>query len=1320
MATRTFRGTTNNNWNLATNWLEGAIPLVGDDVVFDASSPACTQDQAGGTPALLTFVTTGYNNTITLSNNITVTSTVTLSSTTTLSSTGIFRMVISGTTTVTSNGATISCPVLFNGNSTFTLGDSWTITGDVTCNGSALVMNANTVTCGASLSITGGSCTGTTSFTLNGTGTLTSSGTTGFANNLTINTAGTITFATAIFYYNTGTLTYTAGTVVTTSSTLYIGLTTTLNIASITWANVTFAGTSQTFTLSANLNLTGTFTLGGATLVTINGLFNINCASLVSSRISAGTSTIVMNGTGSWSGTAAVGVNLTFNTAGTITISTTVRYSNGTLKYTAGTMTLTSSILELRDGTTCILDCAGITWPSVTSGNSQTSTLLADFNVVNFTPILNTWTANGAFNINISGNFTLGAGLVFNGTATVKLTGTGTWSHASSTVTIANPVIIDSVGTITISGNIYLIANTFTYTAGTMVVTGSTMNFSASGATGMTLNVAGMTFENVVFTGTSTTIHTLSAALTMTGNLTLNNNSTTMVINGLFNITVGGSLAINNATHSGTASIVLNGTGTWSGAGVLRNNLTINTAGTLTVSGTVNYNTGTLTYTAGTVTTTSSTLVIGATGTTLNVSGITWNNVQYGTGTQTCTLSSDLNISGLLTFANLIMTVTINGAFSINCSGSVTHNNGASVAGTCLGLNLTGTGTYSNTGTAYQSFPLTINTAGTITFSISINLNATTFTYTAGTCIWTGSTLNTAGAGMVLTLGAQVINNLTMLGLATYTVTLSADLNVSGNTTIGINGPLTITGFTLKMGGSLTITNNVTISGTTNFLLNGTGTWSANAIGIIQNNLTINTAGTITVSGTVYFNTGTLTYTAGTMSMGVSVISLATCTIDTSGMTWFSMTFTGTSQTITLLSGINASGIVTLGGTTALTINGVFNFIISGSLASNTTLTSGTTNFVMSGTGTLSSSTSSTVLRNNLTINTAGTITIGTNFAFNTGTLTYTAGTVTTTSSTLTIAASCTLNTNGIIWNNITHSTGVQICTLSSNLNAIGTLTISVNTTYVGAFNITSASATITAVSVFSGKLTTSGLCFFNGTATSCTLTDIFTVGSLTINNNNQPINGSFIYVNGNFLEGTNVTKTGTSTIVLSGTGTWNNTSTAILNNPLTISGTYILSGVVRQGTGALIITSASTLNTDGSQLQKIGGVLTNNNSAITFNTIATTNASFDGDYGFSMNRFSCSTAGARIGWKSGNYYEIRTGTTIIGTAASPIVFSSSTPSSQAFLTLAQGAIQDIDFCNATDIDSSAGATVWSYKGVLTRTNNWGLMVAQTQLTNTY
>lgn len=444
---------------------------------------------------------------------------------------------------------------------------------------------------------------------------------------------------------------------------------------------------------------------------------------------------------------------------------------------------------------------------------------------------------------------------------------------------------ITMTNSISVSGNVTLGAS--------MVISGAgSLNVAATAT--MTSN--GKTWPNAMTFSVAST-KTLADNWTITRTVTITNSGNVFTGNTM-NIAEGLTGA---GSCSGTTVIVLNGTGTWNTTGTVQNSLTFNTAGTITVSGTILYNTGTLTYTAGTVTTTSSTLSIGATGTTLNTSGITWNNVIYTTGTQTCTLSSDLNLSGTLIFSNITMTVTINGAFYINVTGGVTHNNGCTINGTCLGMNLTGTGTYNNNGTDFQYFPLTINTAGTITFVNGINLFGTTFTYTAGTVDWGTALIQTGGAGMVLTLGSQVPFKLHMIGNAGYTVTLSSDLTVSNAVSMGTNGPLTINGNTLKINGNLSIVNNVAISGTTNFLLNGSGVWSCNGIGVLQNNLTIDTFGTIVINSVrTDYNTGTFTYVKGNVIANYGTLVMGTGTfVDVHKIIWGNVRIAA-GQTVTM------------------------------------------------------------------------------------------------------------------------------------------------------------------------------------------------------------------------------------------------------------------------------------------------------------------------------------------------------------------------------------------------------------------------------------
>jgi hypothetical protein len=122
-----------------------------------------------------------------------------------------------------------------------------------------------------------------------------------------------------------------------------------------------------------------------------------------------------------------------------------------------------------------------------------------------------------------------------------------------------------------------------------------------------------------------------------------------------FTIYVGGSFT-NAVDTSGTTTIVLNGTGIISGAGLLQNSLTINTlnpGGITFPAANFNYNTGTLWHINGIVVTTGNTLVV-ATSTTFNTATMVWNNITFTAGTLTLLSTLRANkftASGVAVFA---------------------------------------------------------------------------------------------------------------------------------------------------------------------------------------------------------------------------------------------------------------------------------------------------------------------------------------------------------------------------------------------------------------------------------------------------------------------------------------------------------------------------------------------------------------------------------------------------------------------------------------------------------------------------------------------
>ena len=354
MAARYFiNGGVNSNWSTSGNWsatdggaASGVKPTSSDDVFFTANSPNCTVDTAG---VGLTLNFTGYASTITMTAGLTISGSVTLVAAMTIAGTG--GLIVGATSTLTSNTKVWPNALTIGTNTmTYTLADNWDVDGllSIGVSGTSTI-NGFQITASAGLTKDIGSVSGTTTIVMDGTGTITHSTSAGaLRNNLTINTAGTITFATTFaFLYDTGTFTYTAGTVVTTSSTLTVGVATTFACSGITWNNVTFQGTI-TCTFNENLNLTGLLTLANSTnSITLTGS-TINAGGGVrfggSSGTVSGTTVINVNSTSTLDAPSATtgGINnpITINApGGTVTIAATFRILLNQLLYTAGTVT---------------------------------------------------------------------------------------------------------------------------------------------------------------------------------------------------------------------------------------------------------------------------------------------------------------------------------------------------------------------------------------------------------------------------------------------------------------------------------------------------------------------------------------------------------------------------------------------------------------------------------------------------------------------------------------------------------------------------------------------------------------------------------------------------------------------------------------------------------------------------------------------------------------------------------------------------------------------------------------------------------------------
>ena len=371
--------------------------------------------------------------------------------------------------------------------------------------------------------------------TISGAAACTSINFTNYSNTLTINAtlsvSGAVTLAAAM------TITTSSG-----SPLLSCLVTATLTSNGKTWGQpIQFAGTSQTYTLADNWTVSN-FTSAGATQVTINGnTLNISGNLTATTAIVAGTTNLVMTGTGTWSGAGSLRMNLTFNSAGTITWSGTVTYGLGSLVYTAGTMVTTGSTLTINTNIVSVtLNLGGMNINNISFANNTTHTLSSDINALGNVAISATSssaTING-FTVYVGGNLTNNTTTSATlGTTAFIMNGSGTLNFPNySTGAMRNNITINTAGTIVI-GNVSYNTGSFIHTAsGSISVTaGSTLNISLNGTT--TIDSNGIQWVNAVFNQTTTGTYTFNSLFVATGTVTTTSQGS-MVFNGTAGFTI--------------------------------------------------------------------------------------------------------------------------------------------------------------------------------------------------------------------------------------------------------------------------------------------------------------------------------------------------------------------------------------------------------------------------------------------------------------------------------------------------------------------------------------------------------------------------------------------------------------------------------------------------------------------------------------------------------------------------------------------------------------------------------------------------------------
>ena len=489
--------------------------------------------------------------------------------------------------------------------------------------------------------------------------------------------------------------------------------------------------------------------------------------------------------------------------------------------------------------------------------------------------------------------------------------------------------------------------------------------------------------------------------------------------------------------------------------------------------------------------------------------------------------------------------------------------------------------------------------------------------------------------------------------------------------------------------GPLTVTANATINGvnftnyTNTFTINSGVTLSQGAGSATSQPFTFVSGMTVAGTGTLSFN-GTFTMTSGGMIWTGNLTfapqgggSNRTITLGDSWTVAGNLNFIpGTNNLIQVINSatfsISTRGNVTVGATTnQITVQGTAGIILAPLVSTTCTVTTPYTSL-----------TGNNNLRNPITINGAGSVLFdyaGKFIDFGSMTHTASAGVTVTATSEMRFSVTSTLAINGfgVIAGDIRFF-GSAAFTLSNNIQISGNL-------FFGNVFVTVSPILNGSTINLTGNLTTASLAggqVVSGT----TLINIISTSS------NITLTGSTVAASGRF--GLDLT--------INSSGTVSFTSTNNLYGGSGRTFTHTSGSIVfTQPNANWYSVSAAT-------------TYTLNSSTFPFpNFIATAAPIFAGSQGASFVSYTSTTAGLTHTFASSRTYTISNGITLTGTNASRISFVSSIASTQAVLTVLQGATIDVGYVNATDIDSSLGQTVWSYRGTLLRTNNWQQLPTQ-------
>ncbi|MEX0630455.1 MAG: hypothetical protein WD508_07425, partial [Chloroflexota bacterium] len=487
--------------------------------------------------------------------------------------------------------------------------------------------------------------------------------------------------------------------------------------------------------------------------------------------------------------------------------------------------------------------------------------------------------------------------LLINGAGAQTFTG----FHTTATGSLPNVDIAKPSGTLTLAGTLRTARN-WTYTAGTLTATGSTLIFNG------TQTITGSHALNAVEIRGGTLTIAAGTTLTVGGTLNLFSgglNTGTLAAQGNINAQIG-------FTGGGTATLLINGAGaqTFTGfhttaTGSLPNVDIAKPSGTLTLAGTLR-TARSWTYTSGGLTATGSTLIFSGTQT---ITGShTLANVEIRGGTVTIAAGTTLTVTGTLNlFSGGLSTGTL------AAQGSIDAQIGFTGGGTAT-LLINGTGAQTFTGfhtTTTGSLPVVdINKpSGTLTLAGTLR-TARSWTYTSGGLTATGSTL--VFNGNLTISGDHALNNVELR---------SGNVTVTPGDTLTVGGLLTLTDGSLEGGtmaalGDIALaaaydgeTGTVRIAGTADQTLTG----AANTTSSDMAHIVIDKpSGTLTLVGTIRMVTSSWTWLQGAVDPGTSTVYFDTTVTISGTHSLFNVYLSGGAHMVTGGDTLTALGTLTL------------------------------------------------------------------------------------------------------------------------------------------------------------------------------------------------------------------------------------------------------------------------------------------------------------------------------------------------------------------------------------------------------------------------